>query len=440
MKLIGLVPVRNAESMIRPCLRALARLCDEIIVLDDFSDDHTVREVEKLSDKLKIGSILTKKSWYRDEPGDRNRLLKEGRARGGTHFVVIDADEMFTGSWVMDGTLRKLIAQLAKGDRLLMRWIHPWRSLDYVRWDDSIQAQQLKDVIFCDDGIASYQSDFIHTQRSPAGLRGLEVHTDDRDEGLLHFQYVNWRNVLIKQAWYHCLERVRIPKRPIKTINKRYKASCDETGLRLRPTPAKWLQGYEPIHRDIFDVPDAWRLEQMQGWLQEHGVSYFRGLDIWNPEIWLSPTPEIAKLLKSAARASAQIGLSSGETQVKNQKLRTELTHLKQLLSQAELDRGERGKVIEQQGEKLTKIEGEFDTRLKELKALYASADTLKNERNLLQAQLADLQKNFTAVEQDRIDRGKLIETLGQRIVDLEKLVWLTEQNRDYWKSRSESL
>jgi ADP-heptose:LPS heptosyltransferase/predicted nucleic acid-binding Zn-ribbon protein len=118
--------------------------------------------------------------------------------------------------------------------------------------------------------------------------------------------------------------------------------------------------------------------------------------------------------------------------------LQAQLADLQSNFTAVEKDRSDRGQLIEAQGKKLTKLEVEFDIRLKELKALYASADDLKNERNLLQAQLADLQSNFTAVEKDRSDRGQLIETLGQRIMELEKAVWLTEQNRDYWKSRSE--
>ena len=102
-----------------------------------------------------------------------------------------------------------------------------------------------------------------------------------------------------------------------------------------------------------------------------------------------------------------------------------------------EADRLERGRLIEQQGRKLSKLEAEFDLRLKELKKLYKTSETLKNERNLLEAQLADLKKNFAAAEADRAARGSVIEAQGRRVSELEKLVWETEQNRDYWKNLS---
>ena len=313
MNLIGLVPVRNSAGIIVQCLEALALLCDHIVVLDDCSDDDTVEVIKMLPARLKVSSVLTKTTWHRDEPGDRNRLLQEGRRLGGTHFAVIDADEMFTASWVVDGSLRKTIAQLPAGGWLSVRWLHPWRSFDYVRWDGSIQAQQFKEVIFCDDHRSNYESDFIHTQRSPHGLDGPETRISDADKGLLHFQYVNWRNVLIKQAWYRCLERVRIPDRSIKEINARYQESCDEAGLRLRPAVPIWYQDYGFLDRKCFEAADTWRLDQMQDWFQEHGSDYFRELDIWDPEIWIAPTPDIAAYVQRATkRAITDAALGKG--------------------------------------------------------------------------------------------------------------------------------
>ena len=130
---------------------------------------------------------------------------------------------------------------------------------------------------------------------------------------------------------------------------------------------------------------------------------------------------------------------ASAET-YKNERnlLRAQLADLQKNFAAAEKDRLERGKTIEAQGRKLSQLEGEFDTRLKELKSLYVSADALKNERNLLQAQLADLQNNFAAAEADRLARGQVIETQGLRVSELERLVWLTEANRDYWKHVAE--
>jgi hypothetical protein len=115
--------------------------------------------------------------------------------------------------------------------------------------------------------------------------------------------------------------------------------------------------------------------------------------------------------------------------------LQAQLADLQNNFTAVEKDRAERGRMIESQGKRLANLEGEFDTRLKELRTLYVDTEQLKNERNLLQAQLTDLQRNFAGMEADRIARGKLIEEQGRRTSELERLVWLTEQDRDHWKN-----
>jgi hypothetical protein len=110
-KIVGLVPVRNEARRITFCLRALALFTDSIVVLDDMSTDDTVDVVRSLSSDCKVERIITKSVWDRNETADRNALLSVGRSIGGTHFVVIDADEAFT-------------ANLADGDELRTQVIH----------------------------------------------------------------------------------------------------------------------------------------------------------------------------------------------------------------------------------------------------------------------------------------------------------------------------
>ena len=105
-KIVGLVPVRNEARRINFCLRALAVFTDSIVVLDDMSTDNTVSIVENLAEDCKIERIITKSIWDRNETADRNELLTVGRSIGGTHFVVIDADEAFTGNLADGNELR----------------------------------------------------------------------------------------------------------------------------------------------------------------------------------------------------------------------------------------------------------------------------------------------------------------------------------------------
>ena len=133
-KIVGLVPVRNEAHCISTCLRALALYTDAIVVLDDASEDATVAVVESLAQECRVEKILKKTTWYRDEPGDRNWLLKTGREIGGTHFVVIDADEMFTANFQKNFLLHSLILRLNPGDRLKLNWIQLWASPNYYKF------------------------------------------------------------------------------------------------------------------------------------------------------------------------------------------------------------------------------------------------------------------------------------------------------------------
>lgn len=335
-KIVGLVPVRNEAALIGQCLKCLSCFTDAIVVLDDASTDETVEIVKSLARECNIKRIIEKKKWYRDEPGDKNKLLNAGRKIGGTHFIVIDADEIFTSNCLDNNFLRNRILQLKPGDKLCLTWIQLWRSVDKYRYDGSVWSGQWGDFIFCDDKIASYRSDFIHTSRSPSNLKGksynlwtpkshknwellygdpykelkgiyetiglsdycsildesitqyrklkgrLNCYKGDYNVGLMHFQFVNWDKLLIKQAWYRCLERIRWPNKAPEQINKRYRPSKDERDIHLKKSPAKWFSGYSFFDKSIYKNDMGWQKQQVLKWFKQYGKAKFAALDIWD--------------------------------------------------------------------------------------------------------------------------------------------------------------
>jgi len=281
-KIVGLVPGRNEAKRIAFCLRALAKFTDGIVYLDDCSDDETVQVVNSLASDCRVEKIIRKTEWYRDEPGDRNALLQAGREIGGTHFIVIDADEAITANCAENDVLRRIIYGLKPGDRMALNWIQLWRSVHNYRFDKSIYTGNYKDVIFCDDGKCYYDSAFIHTPRTPNNLSGIVYKIGGYSHGLLHFQFVNWRELLIKQAWYRCLERIRQQNKSARAINKMYAPTKDETNLGLKPAPPEWFEKYEFFNETTFTTPDRWREAQVLEWFEKYGSDYFADLDIWD--------------------------------------------------------------------------------------------------------------------------------------------------------------
>lgn len=282
VKIIGLVPAHNEQNVIAHCLQALSLYTDAIVYLDDASDDNTLAIVESLKESCNVASIIRKSEWYRDEPGDRNALLREGRKLGGTHFIVLDADELLTANCLDNQFLRTIITTLRPGESLALNWIQLWRSTNYYRFDKSVWTWNYKSIIFCDDRNCFYDSAFIHTARIPKNLKGKVFKLEGYDYGFLHFQFVNWENLLVKQAWYRCLERVRDPKKSCKAINERYQPSVCEKNIHLEPAPIKWFEGYPFFDASMYHLPVAWREEQILAWFAQYGKEYFAGLDIWN--------------------------------------------------------------------------------------------------------------------------------------------------------------
>jgi len=281
-KIVGLLAIRNESAIIAQCLQSLAMFTDAIVVLDDASEDDTVDIVKRMQPSCAVEKIIQKSHWHRDEPGDRNSLLQAGRNIGGTHFIAIDADEMFTANLLRNHFLRKQILALAPGDKLALVWICLWRSVLQYRYDQSVWTNNYKAFAFADDGKSGYSSEFIHTGRVPNGMQGKTKVLRGYDRGVLHFQFVNWHNLLVKQAWYRCLERIRLPDKSARDINLRYADSKNEERLGLRPVPLKWFLGYDFFNESAYLLPDTWRERQVLNWFRKYGGDHFDDLDIWD--------------------------------------------------------------------------------------------------------------------------------------------------------------
>ena len=282
-KIVALIETKNEATQIAFCIRAVAKFVDAICVHDDVSDDNTVQIVESLAAEYPIERIIRKtESWQYSETGRQKPLLDAGREIGGTHFVFIDADEAFTSNLAENDFLRKEILKLNPGDMLQLAWIQLWRSVKQYRYDTSVWTHNYKPIIFADDGKCYYGDGAFHVGKMPLGLEGKLYTVEGYDYGLLHFQFVNWRNLLVKQAWYRCLEHIRQPQKSIQEINTAYGLSKDETNLGLRCCPNEWFSGYPFFDEKIYNLPEQWREKQVLKWFKEYGYDYFSELDIWD--------------------------------------------------------------------------------------------------------------------------------------------------------------
>jgi glycosyltransferase involved in cell wall biosynthesis len=280
-KIIGLMAFRNEAHILEQSLRALACYTDAIVVLDDASEDESLTIIQRIAHECHIEEIIEKKIWHRDEPGDRNKLLQAGRKLGGSHFICIDADEILTANCLKNNCLYNYILDLQPGDTLALYWIQLWRSITQYRAGSWAMEYRAKEIIFCDDGVCNYSSEFIHTNPVPK-LSGSKKVLESYIYGLLHFQFVNWNNLLIKQAWYRCLERIKTPKKSVSEINNRYAYSKNERNLVLKNAPDYWFKEYSFFSKCIWETAPDWRKKQILSWFNDYGKDYFKDLDIWD--------------------------------------------------------------------------------------------------------------------------------------------------------------
>jgi glycosyltransferase involved in cell wall biosynthesis len=312
-KIVGLVAARNEALLIEQCLRSLACYADEIAVLDDCSTDNTVALVESLADECRVKTIIKKTVWARDELADKNSLLLAGRALGGTHFIMLDADEMFVATAKNRSWLRRYILSLKPGQVLRFPMINVWGGIEQYRNDEHCHPfhDQWKSIpaVFCDDGVCSYNdnvrmgpSGVIHVFRYPLSLIRLDPKNlrdvTNVDLGILHFKCVNLPDLIIKKVWYMCLEYIHANTRAHSQEDRERNAGyvnnfyagefnsllMDPSAIKLAKIKPAWLKYdfFTKFNSAYYHNMHQERLNEIKAWFIEYGLEYFKPLAIWH--------------------------------------------------------------------------------------------------------------------------------------------------------------
>ncbi len=194
----GMVRVRNGEAHIAHCLHSLLRCCDNVVVMNDHSNDRTV-EI--------LNSFMPEVHWFTspfqglNEARDKSFLLHVIRNMGAAWVVGLDADEV-----LLDPT--QLLINIENNDTPVYsyRILTLWDREDQIRVD-GIYAEIRRRAIFRLDA-----TDGIWRQQSPDGpnLHCGSVPTDLRDKAIpcdpevrvLHYGSMLRSERLRKYYWY----------------------------------------------------------------------------------------------------------------------------------------------------------------------------------------------------------------------------------------------
>jgi hypothetical protein len=264
MKLISLTIARNSSWCIRATITNALKYCDAAVVVLHNSIDDTLKMLRQFDNRVTIAK-LADPNW--DEMHHRQQSLQIGRDLGGTHFVVLDDDEILTESMVP--RMRELAENCPDAVCIHLPLLSCWRSLDQYRSDPgSPFSNAYKTSLFRDDPMAGWKTrdGYQHHHTSPYNTTMLR-RFNASEGGYMHIQHANWRRLVAKQTWYMCMELCRWGR-----IQANYKGTMDERGLQTTPIPQHWW-GEERQYIHLEQEP--WHIAEIKRMVRERGVEFF---------------------------------------------------------------------------------------------------------------------------------------------------------------------
>jgi hypothetical protein len=306
IKVVALVPFKNEAHNLPSFMENMQKVADEILGYDDNSHDDSAAIFQSMGGRLikeRVRSDFAQGGQYQM----RNFLLNAGRRAKGTHFVILDADEVFSNTFTAIG--KETISQLHRNQILQLNWISCWESFDSFCAEGSPWAPKYHDFIFCDDETSHYPPSGLHFGRVPAG-NFSRLRLPEHSGAVLHKQFLSLQDFEIKQCLYRMNELLEGSHSAV-SINQTY-AVTRRLCSKPTPIPSHWRST-----ECRFDgTPNNWRLQEVENLFAKFGVKTFESLDIWHSEILLhywhaqykrkpkirQKSPLIRRILASALR------------------------------------------------------------------------------------------------------------------------------------------
>lgn len=304
MRLTGLMIVRNEDWILGLSLRVAMKWLDQIVVVDHSSTDATYNIINQVTGEYPYrvhysrwtdtktvkmansfdGEIrdvqVPDPEAYWDEMTVRQHSLEVGRKFGGTHYAIVDADEIPTANILKD--LRYQIDCLPPGNCLDVPML-AMRTLDKYQDDDTVWSKAWITVGFCDKPGLTWkpaEDGYHHHHRKPYGVDDPSIRylTDKKDGGIMHFQFANKRRLLAKHVYYRMFEHLRWPGRMApEELNHKYDAALFEPAT-MSKLPEEFMQGYDKALINLNGY--AYQEGEIKRLLVRHKREAFAGLDL----------------------------------------------------------------------------------------------------------------------------------------------------------------
>lgn len=289
MKLVALMLIRDEQWAIGASLRMALRWCDGVFVLMDRCTDDTWSIVRQVVNVTQPGRVWYEKTAPADvwlEMDHRQYSLEMGRKMGGTHFAIVDGDEVLTLNCV--DQVRGWFEALRPGELLELPRL-AMSDLDHY-WDDGSEHAEggitlgfadRPDLAWKPRGVEQYH--FHGRPPENSGPIKLPIGRDKAAGGVMHLQYANRARLTVKHLWYAVNERVRWPNRKTPAeLNAIYGAAL-AIPKRTREMPASWW-GEEKKFIDV-NEKESWHLAEVREMVAKHGRGILDGLDLRGMEV-----------------------------------------------------------------------------------------------------------------------------------------------------------
>ena len=278
-KIIALLPFKNEGWIIGEYINSVKKITDHIIAYDDNSTDDSRKLLEKAGAKIIEKNYKTES--YFAEHKIRQDLLEEGRKDGGTHFICLDADEIFSNNFIKQG--REIIYSLKPSQGLWMDWVNLYGDIKNERKDD-VYHNINKCFVFCDEANLTFPYAFVGVSRTPTSPENRIV-IDRKQGSVIHFQFLNKERFLMKRVWYMCSELIKADRSALR-INTTYDVQKDRKNIRKVPIDSD--SAFEINNDSIteYDYKEDWRFKEIIRWFDKCGIGYFEPLDIWAEKVF----------------------------------------------------------------------------------------------------------------------------------------------------------
>ena len=278
--IVGLMKVRNEDWILGLSARAALRVCDKLVVLDHGSTDRTFEILAEVGaehrNRVKVmpwhDPVFAEMAMY-------EHMLGLGREWGGTHFYLVDADEVLAAH--MADVVRNTVLSLIPREYLEVPFLS-MTGVDVAITDPgTVWRDNLLPLAWGDEPRIAFrplEDGYDWHRRLPSGcIYPRRPWITMNQGGVLHYAWADWRRITIKAVWYKMTEVVRWPGRaPVAELNKRYDRPLQRR-VEQSKIPGEWVD-YAGWRKHVRIGGDPWQLRDIADMIARYGWDRFEGI------------------------------------------------------------------------------------------------------------------------------------------------------------------